>query len=292
MSSANEIEKSRVAEIVKLHAEIGGYLRMTLDKAIRIGELLTEQKTGLKHGAWLPWIESNLPFSERTAQDYMRFYDRREELKSASVADLRAARKLLAPLPETEETGSFSEIMKLTQEYISSLPPNVDQRMRILAAENQASLLEGNKLFCGRTKRQMEIGQMLSALEFQEKLRKDLARVMAEIERVLEEPERTMEWQERSLEAGREMNRIMFSFGRLARLEYFPELAECRCFGDPPEKLTSAEVLRFTEEFGLTPAIGKLDPEEWERAIQETYNNNLAEYQENLKTIPKWLDAA
>jgi len=38
-----ELEQSRVAEIVKLHAEIGGYLRMTLDKAIRIGKLLTAQ---------------------------------------------------------------------------------------------------------------------------------------------------------------------------------------------------------------------------------------------------------
>jgi len=30
----NEIEKSRIDEICQLDAEIGGYLRMTLDKAI------------------------------------------------------------------------------------------------------------------------------------------------------------------------------------------------------------------------------------------------------------------
>ncbi|MBW8003978.1 MAG: DUF3102 domain-containing protein, partial [Planctomycetes bacterium] len=91
----NEIEKSRITEINTLHSEIGGHLKMTLDKAIRIGELLTEQKAGLQHGKWIPWIEENLPFSERSVRDYMRFYDRREELKTAKIADLMDARRLL-----------------------------------------------------------------------------------------------------------------------------------------------------------------------------------------------------
>ncbi len=70
---------------------------MTLDKAIRIGELLQEQKAGLKHGEWLPWVKENLPFSERLARDYMRFYNKREELKTAKIADLDDARKYITP---------------------------------------------------------------------------------------------------------------------------------------------------------------------------------------------------
>ena len=105
----NDIEKSRISEIHELHAEIGGYLRMTLDKAIRIGELLTEQKVGMEHGTWLPWLQENVPFSERTARDYLRFYDQREELKTATVADLTMARKHLAP-PSSQYKSDYDKI--------------------------------------------------------------------------------------------------------------------------------------------------------------------------------------
>ena len=95
----NEIQKTRIARITELHAEIGGYLKMTLDKAIEIGGLLAEQKADLDHGEWLPWISENLSFSERLARDYMRFYDHREELKTANLADLTAARRFLTDPP-------------------------------------------------------------------------------------------------------------------------------------------------------------------------------------------------
>ena len=93
----NEIQKSRVDKIAVLHNEIGGYLKMTLGKAIEIGGLLVEQKAELKHGEWLSWVKENLPFSERLARDYMKFHDNRDELKTAKVADMNAARVLLSP---------------------------------------------------------------------------------------------------------------------------------------------------------------------------------------------------
>ena len=95
----NELQKTRIKKITELHSEIGGYIRVTIDKAIEIGGLLAEQKSETNHGEWLPWVKENLPFSERVARDYMRFYDRREELKSANVADLTEARKQLSPPP-------------------------------------------------------------------------------------------------------------------------------------------------------------------------------------------------
>jgi hypothetical protein len=42
------------SEINRLHGEICQAARTTIEKAIRIGELLAEQKAGLKHGQWLP----------------------------------------------------------------------------------------------------------------------------------------------------------------------------------------------------------------------------------------------
>ena len=91
-----DIEKSRITEINQLHTEIGGYLMMTLDKAIRVGELLQEQKGGLKHGEWLPWVEGNLSFTSRTARNYMQTFKKKEYLKSENVSDLAGAYKTLA----------------------------------------------------------------------------------------------------------------------------------------------------------------------------------------------------
>jgi len=89
------IEKSRVAEIIKLHNEVYSLLKTSLEKALRIGELLAEQKKSLKHGEWLLWIKANLPFSERAAQRYMGVYYKQELIKSANVSDLNSAYRLL-----------------------------------------------------------------------------------------------------------------------------------------------------------------------------------------------------
>jgi hypothetical protein len=71
-----------------------------LEHALKAGQLLMEAKSGLAHGEWLPWLQTNCPdISERTAQRYMRLAENGDELeaKSATVADLtmRAAEEAL-----------------------------------------------------------------------------------------------------------------------------------------------------------------------------------------------------
>jgi hypothetical protein len=90
-------------EINRLHGELAGLARITLEKGIRIGELLAEQKAQLKHGDWLPWVNENLEFSERTARNYLSLFQRREELKSANIADLTDAYRMLAGPAEDDE---------------------------------------------------------------------------------------------------------------------------------------------------------------------------------------------
>ncbi len=61
------------------------------EHAIKCGALLIEAKAGLEHGRWLPWIQANCPFSERTAQAYMRLAERVSRLdkqEAQRVADL------------------------------------------------------------------------------------------------------------------------------------------------------------------------------------------------------------
>jgi hypothetical protein len=78
--AVNLTEEGRVQEIRKLHGEIAESLQMTVAKAIRIGELLAEQKAKLDHGEWTPWIEANLPFSYRSARRYITFFENRDQI--------------------------------------------------------------------------------------------------------------------------------------------------------------------------------------------------------------------
>ena len=96
-----------VIEIRELHLQIHEAARSSLGSAIRIGELLTEQKAKLKHGEWQAWVESHLLFSARTARNYIRIFDNREKLKTETVSVLTEAYKLLAEPKEATSRPNF-----------------------------------------------------------------------------------------------------------------------------------------------------------------------------------------
>jgi Protein of unknown function (DUF3102) len=102
---ANQLQVATFAEeeakqIRQLHESVMGHARHALDEAIHIGRLLVKVKDTLKHGQWLPWLEGKVPFSERTAQNYIACFNKRAELKSADSADL-SIHKLLYGKPKT-----------------------------------------------------------------------------------------------------------------------------------------------------------------------------------------------
>jgi hypothetical protein len=89
-------ELSAVAmQIVTLHIGISKAMRRSVDDAVRIGQLLTEQKDKMEHGKFLPWLKL-LPFAERTARRYMQLFEYRD--KTATVADLNEAYALIEDL--------------------------------------------------------------------------------------------------------------------------------------------------------------------------------------------------
>jgi hypothetical protein len=72
------------------HLQVEEGVRYALVHARRAGELLAAAKRQLKHGEWLPWIEQNCQFSERTAQTYLRVHREwgRITAKAQDTADL------------------------------------------------------------------------------------------------------------------------------------------------------------------------------------------------------------
>jgi modification methylase len=87
-----------VQKVTRLHKQIMQACKQSLDQSIQIGEILWKQKEALGHGNWLPWVEKYLPFSSRTATNYINLYDHREEIKSERISDLQTAYKLLVSL--------------------------------------------------------------------------------------------------------------------------------------------------------------------------------------------------
>jgi hypothetical protein len=85
-----------VQEIKQLHQEFGIAYKMSVDRAIRIGELLTQQKAKSGHGYFTRWIATYLPFTDRTARNYMKLYENRERLKTENVSVLSEGYKPLS----------------------------------------------------------------------------------------------------------------------------------------------------------------------------------------------------
>lgn len=89
-------------EIFTLHNELTGLARTSLAKAQRIGELLVQVRESLDHGAWLPWLKANVPFTDRTARRYIRVYEHRDQIKLDTVSDLSSAYWLLTESTQQE----------------------------------------------------------------------------------------------------------------------------------------------------------------------------------------------
>lgn len=89
--SKRDIELNKIQKITELHEEIKTLMINSLEKAFTIGQLLEEQKKELPHGEFIPWIEKNLPFGDRTARNYITVYKNKDILKRKAVSDLNNA---------------------------------------------------------------------------------------------------------------------------------------------------------------------------------------------------------
>ncbi|MBN2034922.1 MAG: DUF3102 domain-containing protein [Deltaproteobacteria bacterium] len=129
-----EEEKARLAEIISLHGEMVGHdteindlTTLRLQKSIRSGELLIEQKKFLKSRKlkWGPWIKENLPYSQTTATRYMKLYRNRKKIcnlqifgKSEAYVALTDPRKRPEDDFETEDEWDemWRELLNKTNE--------------------------------------------------------------------------------------------------------------------------------------------------------------------------------
>jgi hypothetical protein len=103
-------ERSCAEEITRLHNEIRQHAETMLLKAYRIGELLVEQKQKMQHGQFTQWVTDHWPFSVRTAQNYMKVFLNKDQLKNENVSLLSDAYNILKlPRDTLKEAGDEDE---------------------------------------------------------------------------------------------------------------------------------------------------------------------------------------
>jgi ParB family chromosome partitioning protein len=114
---ANDIAIPELADLAARinaeHEQAKGAAINAVAHGIAAGELLLEAKAKVEHGQWLPWIESNCAFSQRTAQAYARLAKHAPKLldqmrSSAADFSIRDAMKALTP-PSGAVTASSGD---------------------------------------------------------------------------------------------------------------------------------------------------------------------------------------
>lgn len=118
----NELTEKRTPELIG--AEIRMYVdagrRLSLLCGIEIGRRLAEAKEMLEHGEWLPWLEKETEFSDRSAARYMKLFEEYgasqqglfgPETNSPTLSNLPISKALaLLSVPENERAEFAEEV--------------------------------------------------------------------------------------------------------------------------------------------------------------------------------------
>ena len=111
----NTLMVNNTKELNELHQQIDGKLRSTVQDAIRAGEILTQVRDDLPHGAFLPWIENNCIFKQTTAYNYMGVYQYKSKI--ITVVNLPEAYKQVKQLESAKKQTENQKAFKRVQEY-------------------------------------------------------------------------------------------------------------------------------------------------------------------------------
>lgn len=166
-----------VRDIEVITEEINFYKRQAGSAILEIGKRLAEAKEQLSHGEWLPWLDREVEFSERSAQQYMRLW--KEYGKSATVADLGCSKALILlglPASEREEFTATSHTVNGEEKTVLEMTRR--ELEEAIAARNDA-----------RAEAERATGEAEDARDAAAEARQELERAQQELQRAAEELE-------------------------------------------------------------------------------------------------------
>ena len=141
----SELTEKRTPELIG--AEIRMYVdtgrRISLLCGIEIGRRLVEAKEMLNHGEWLPWLERETEFSDRSAARYMKLFDEYgasqqglfgPETNSPTLSNLPISKAFaLLSVPESDRI-EFAEEVDAEHISVRELEEKIRERERELDA--------------------------------------------------------------------------------------------------------------------------------------------------------------
>lgn len=92
----NKEEKELVKQIKELHSQIMKDSKDSLQRAIKLGGILSDYKDTVGHGHFVEWINTSLPFSERTSRNYMSLFRHKDKIQEQKITSLLQAYKLIS----------------------------------------------------------------------------------------------------------------------------------------------------------------------------------------------------
>ena len=101
-------------EIISLHTGIMQSARRSVQDAIKIGGIISEQKQLLPHGEFLPWVET-LPFDSNTGERYRKLYFHANKIPN--VGNLSEAYRQLETIEQQEKQSAEERKRAMIAEF-------------------------------------------------------------------------------------------------------------------------------------------------------------------------------
>jgi DNA modification methylase len=130
-----------VDKITSLHDKYQNSFSRTLEIGVEIGSLLCTKRKELKHGQWLPWAKKNLPFSDRTARNYIQIFQHADRLKLETASNIYGALSNLKDMDNRDRTGSREETKQYRKGFADqnlqyNNPPVGQYENQIISGDN------------------------------------------------------------------------------------------------------------------------------------------------------------
>ena len=188
-ASSDERTPEVIGAEIRMYVDAGR--RVTLLCGIEIGRRLVEAKELLNHGEWLPWLKRETDFSERSAQNYMKVFNRYSaaqlglfgpETNAQTFADLPISKALaLLSVPESEREDFAAEVGAETIS-VRELEARVRERTAEIEAEKTSAEARAQIAREDRDKAQ-------AAYEDAENARREAEKTILRMKREIEEIE-------------------------------------------------------------------------------------------------------
>lgn len=121
--------KMTASNIIEAHNEFMESMEGAMKKAIRAGEYLLDAKEQIPYGQFQGWIEQNLPFSLRTAQNYMKIAKKQDVIEQKGAKMLSTAYDAVKDRPAQADYNRKHESYERTLDNEDSIPgePDIDE---------------------------------------------------------------------------------------------------------------------------------------------------------------------